>query len=450
MSRICNLFLALSVAAYGCSATGVRAVVNTSSFGGSVSSFMFPTLAGAKATVSAYVNNTPSILVFDGENVARVIGSSTPVHGYPSGKITGLGASSPSHSKEGIVSFVASVAVGSTTFDAVFVASPDLFNSVAVPVITTQSSSGYTSLDTATVAMAKDGKSILVTFVATTATSKEILKANIDIATGAVGIPQVLVKTGDIIPGSGGLPFLCISTPAISESGGVTFFGSHCGEGASRSPISARLDSRRMYRTRTVGTHCLNLGANRVFPGIFLVDDAGAGIKVVANAATSAPGASNGALFNAFSSPSIGADGTVAFVAETPNGLGIYAKGPGGSTLRLVADTSTTLPSGATFGDFPEPPSVGDGRVAFYAATNGAFSGVYLEAQGVAHTSKTAPVPLLTMADSALGTSIVYIGFGQHSYDEVTGDVAVYLVLGNTAVTDGIYALTEAPMTTVI
>merc|ERR1712217_42528 len=127
----------------------------------------------------------------------------------------------------------------------------------------------------------------------------------------------------------------------------------------------------------------------------------------------------------------MGADGSVAFVAETDASLGIYAYAPGANGVRLVANTNTKLSSGAIFGDFPEPPSVGsDGRVAFYGATNGAFSGVYLEPRaGAASGEGKEPISLLTMADTAMGNGVVYIGFAQHSYDEVAGEVAVYLVL---------------------
>jgi hypothetical protein len=430
----------------------IRPIVNTSSFGGRISGFTFPQLGGTKVQVSADVafgdsqQVSPAVLVLDGQKLLHVVNSSSSIRGYPSARITGIGQTSISHSKEGAVAFVATVSLAdNSSSDFVLLASPDLFNDELVPVMRQGSEAvggaTYVSFSGATVAVAPAGDKVFVTFTAATGTtapvSTQVLLVEIDVTTREPRDPVALVKTGEEIPGSGGLPFLCISNPSVSEKGEVTFFGSHCGN-SSTSRTSSAAANRKMYRTRTEASHCLHLGSNRVWPGIFSVSRA-TGPKVIASAGTQAPVATQGTYFTAFSSPSMGADGTVAFVAETGTSLGIYAMSPGQS-LRLVASTNTKAASGLVFQDFPEPPSVGDMRVAFYAAFSGAGSGVYLEDQDATKP----PLTLLTMADKAMGAGIVFIGFGQHSYDEVHAEVAMYLVLDDALQTDGIYAVKVA------
>jgi hypothetical protein len=194
-----------------------------------------------------------------------------------------------------------------------------------------------------------------------------------------------------------------------------------------------------MFGKHRWSDHCLfkNMGytgqaaADHVFPGVFSRALRGA-LQTVASSATVVPGSVH-TSFQAFSAPSIGGDGTVAFVALTSIGEGVYARSD--SVLRSIANVSTPLPEAAgthTFGDFPYAVSVGaDGRVLFYADAPLAYSGIYSETKGGGLQAE------LTQANSVNGQGIVFIGLGASAYDEASDSFATYLVLEDT--TDGIW-----------
>jgi len=268
---------------------------------------------------------------------------------------------------------------------------------------------------------------------------------------GGSTVLKVVVAVGDAIPGAPHLDFRCVSSPQVSPQGQVVFFGSHCGTNAAESSsIAFQRSHNTFFRTQRWQSHCLKQHSwsfsglvDHVFPGIYRSSSQ---LEVVADSNTAMPGGGKGETFSAFSSPAIGAEGTVSFVGLGTNGtMGIFAQANGGR-LRSVVTTASTMGS-MSFGDFPYVPSVGpDGLVFFYAVSAGGLGGIYAET--AASKEDHSVEQLLSASDTLDGQSISFIGFGTAAADAGGNDaLAVYLVLGNG--TDGIWTLTRRGQTDV-
>jgi len=202
--------------------------------------------------------------------------------------------------------------------------------------------------------------------------------------------------------------------------------------------VAGQFAARSFYRTQRWQSHILTRTANDIpnhYEGIYKWTST-SGVKPVANFETAVPFGATNEVFKAFSAPSLGPDGTVAFVSlGNVSSFGVYAVSPSG-VLRRVADTTTAVPgSNVNFADFSYSPSVGHyGEVAFYGNGPASLSGIYAEPND--HSAVSLDT-LLSINDLVGGQGIVFIGFGVNAYDSISGRFAAYLVLENTA--DGIW-----------
>jgi len=241
---------------------------------------------------------------------------------------------------------------------------------------------------------------------------------------------KVVADSNTLMPGTSSY-FNCVGSQAVSMTGVVAFFGSNCTTESKKGKRLAHSDSL---------VHSNDLYPF-VFPGIFKWSHH-TGIMTVASAATKVPGSVKD-QFQGFSDPAIGSDGTIAFIALTNGGRGVFASSPR-DVLTTVAATSQSVPGavGQVFKGFPFLPSVGtDGVVLFFAYASGGYSGVYSGVLPMSDSTSWSVLPELTLQDQVMNQSIVYIGFGTNAYSTKANVFATYLVLKNDL--DGIWTFSR-------
>lgn len=440
----------------------VQPISNTSSSIGKLGlldGFSFPTLGqlGDEVLFQGSFPNTSALLVFGahgGGLVDSVYGKSLDT---AIGTYTAIGESSlaTSKGKSRLLAFVATVQKAGKTVDSLIL-QIGAGNGQTGPVgsILPIASTGQalskggpvlTSLSAPMVTYGADGELAYVAFQASATGWQGIVLAKYRLTNPNLPVEFTVVADSKTLIPKTKLPMLCLGSQAVSETGDVVFFASHCSDSATGSPaVAAQRAAQMMFRTQRKRFHSL-ASAGDVNPGIFHWS-ATEGLTVVADPQTAVPAGAftTAAQFVAFSNPAISRDGTCAFVGETSVGLGIFTANPMGQGLSAVATTATLVPgsSSALFSDFPYVPSVGvDNVVVFYASAPGVSSGIYSGKAASSGTNTGNIQAELTMGDTVAGQSLVFIGFGTNAYSDVSNVYASYLVLNNGM--DGVWTFTR-------
>jgi len=286
----------------------------------------------------------------------------------------------------------------------------------------------FKTLGEPSVEISKDLSTIYVAFYGTTGSYLEewrgIILATLPVNGGTVSL-SLVVSNSMTMPDSGAR-FHGLSGPKVTSAGEVIFFGN----GYSAIEMVMNQFSNRVMNDKHASAPHLHLGIWRY---------SGGSLSVVANDLSTVPGGTSSERFVSFTAPGVGLDGTVVFVGRGSETMYAIFKETS-SGLNIVASNQMEVPgySGCKFAWFPEVPSVdADGNVVFFGQGNDGVAGVFASKRSGGFSS------LLSNADKVDGYDTISIGYGQNAVSG--GKAAVYLVLSDENVTNGIWVFNVPP-----
>jgi len=278
----------------------------------------------------------------------------------------------------------------------------------------------FETLGDPSVEISKDLSTIYVAFYGTTGSYLEewrgIILATLPVNGGTVSL-NLVVSNSMTMPDSGAR-FHGLSGPKVTSEGKVIFFGN----GYSASEMVMNQFSNPVMNDRHVS----------------------GSLSVVANDLSTVPGGTSSERFVSFTDPGVGLDGTVVFVGRGSETMYAIFKETS-SGLNIVASNQMEVPgySGCKFAWFPQVPSVdADGNVVFFGQGNDGVAGVFASKRSGGFSS------LLSNADKVDGYDTISIGYGQNAVSG--GKAAVYLVLSDENVTNGIWVFDVLPSEDVV
>jgi len=416
----------------------VKVAQSDSSYGGLglVEGFTYPQMggqngvdvfAGAYTAGEGFLGEFNSDGFVSGLNQSTVTDVGSPLLAF--GDFAVSRASTPSGD-------VAKVFVSSTVdYDGVFLQLPGGIVTIATTQNTWEGNT-FNVLSNPAVEISHDQAHALVAFEAKTGAYSSgwrgILLAKVPLNAPAVVSLLKVVDNKMSMPGTSNI-FKCITSPAVSQTGDVVFFGSQCGSSRASEMVTDQFNNLVKFKGEPVSQHALTkhrqVGVPDLHAGVWRWS-AGT-ILALANENTQVPGGPHGEGFMSFSQPAIGIDGTVGFVALGNNGsYGMYKTTSSG--LAVIANKQVAVPGYEDkFQNFPQPPSFDkNGNAVFYGQSTAKIAGVFAETSSGLAT-------VLNEDDLIGGYNTVYVGFGANAVS--TDKAAVYLVLSDSDSTNGVW-----------